>query len=319
MHLSIRSQFLIVTVFSALFSSFVFCAVANDCPPVPQPPTAETIEQLKANAHDHGFLWKMEKSGHTSWLYGTLHVGKLEWAMPGPLIGNALRASDTVAMELNLADSATIQKLDIFSRQGAGKIPEALRPRIQKQLDAMCLPASMLDAVNPMLLFESIEIMAARREGLEFAYGVETILTGYAQAANKPIVALETAESQIDALLGPQGGPTPAEMDETLQQIEQGSSVAVIQRLAQAWSQGDIDELERYASWCQCMETPSERAEMKRIADDRNGPLADSIDALHRRGKSVFVAVGALHMVGNSGIPEQLKRKGYTVTPIEFK
>jgi hypothetical protein len=144
-------------------------------------------------------------------------------------------------------------------------------------------------------------------------------LTGYAQAANKPIVALETAESQIDALLGPQGGPTPAEMDETLQQIEQGSSVAVIQRLAQAWSQGDIDELERYASWCQCMETPSERAEMKRIADDRNGPLADSIDALHRRGKSVFVAVGALHMVGNSGIPEQLKRKGYTVTPIEFK
>jgi uncharacterized protein len=57
---------------------------------------------------------------------------------------------------------------------------------------------------------------------------------------------------------------------------------------------------------------------MKKMLDDRNGPLAEAIDILHLRGKPVFAAVGALHMVGAMGLPALLSNKGYTVTRVEF-
>jgi uncharacterized protein YbaP (TraB family) len=35
--------------------------------------------------------------------------------------------------------------------------------------------------------------------------------------------------------------------------------------------------------------------------------------------QSLFVAVGALHLVGKSGLINQLKEQGYVVTPVNLK
>ena len=42
------------------------------------------LDEAQRHARDRGFLWKLEKDGRTSWLYGTVHVARLEWAFPGP-------------------------------------------------------------------------------------------------------------------------------------------------------------------------------------------------------------------------------------------
>lgn len=36
------------------------------------------------------------------------------------------------------------------------------------------------------------------------------------------------------------------------------------------------------------------------------------------KDQSLFVAVGALHLVGKTGLVQQLREKGYTVTPVNF-
>ena len=57
------------------------------CPPVAEKPTAEALQAAARQARDHGFLWRISKDGRTSFLYGTMHVGKLDWAVPGPSFG----------------------------------------------------------------------------------------------------------------------------------------------------------------------------------------------------------------------------------------
>ncbi len=42
-------------------------------------------------------------------------------------------------------------------------------------------------------------------------------------------------------------------------------------------------------------------------------PMAARIDALHGDGKRVLVAVGALHMTGERGLPKLMAARGYTV------
>ena len=58
--------------------------------------------------------------------------------------------------------------------------------------------------------------------------------------------------------------------------------------------------------------------EMKILLDDRNNYWMQQLPGL-MKDQSLFVAVGALHLVGNSGLVNQLKEQGYTVTPVNLK
>ena len=293
-------------------------AADRQCPPAPAELTPADLQQLATQASDRGFLWKISKGGHDSWLYGTMHIAKLDWIMPGPKVMRALQRSDVIALELDVTDPATIEKLQNLYRRGAGRIPDSLRPRVKAQLERVCMPQAMMSEMNPALLIMTVQLLAGRDVGLEAAYGIDSVLAGFGHGTNKTVVSLETPESQMASIMEPDGSVKAEELDEALRQLEQRKTAPLLARTADIWARSDLAEMNRYASWCECMETPVQRDEMKRVLDDRNGPLADSIDALHRQGKSVFGAVGALHMIGDNGLPALLAAKGYTVARVDF-
>lgn len=49
---------------------------AADCPPPPAPPGPAWNAATWRAASDRGFLWRITKGGHPSWLYGTLHLAQ---------------------------------------------------------------------------------------------------------------------------------------------------------------------------------------------------------------------------------------------------
>ena len=63
---------------AALTAWPLLAAAQDDCPPPPAPPSAETLALAQGAARDRGFLWRLEKDGRSSWLYGTLHLARLE-------------------------------------------------------------------------------------------------------------------------------------------------------------------------------------------------------------------------------------------------
>jgi len=92
----------------------------------------------------------------------------------------------------------------------------------------------------------------------------------------------------------------------------------MLNRVAQVWADADHAALSRYDEWCDCRKTEADRLAMKRLLDDRNPALAEQIAALHAGGKTVFAAVGSLHMIGPSGLPQLMARHGFTVEAIEY-
>lgn len=297
-------------------------AADGSCPPIAQPPTAAQMQAVQRQATDHGFLWRISKEGRSSYLYGTLHVGKLAWTVPGPKVLEALMASRTLALELDLMDEKIVAALAApaaSSAAAAPAMPESWQRRLARQLEAACLPEQALAGQHPVMQAVTLTVLSGRRDGLDPAYAQEFVLSGVARAAGKAVVSLENPEQQMAALMPSEAAQAKTLADETLTQLEQGRARATLLRVASVWEQGNLDDLTQYERWCDCASTPEDMAYLRRLNDERNGPLAERIDALHTGGQTVFAAVGSLHMTGPQGLPRLMAQRGYKVERVAFK
>ena len=285
---------------------------------VPPPPSREEIQAASKRPADRGFLWRIEKDGRASWLYGTLHVGKPDWYFAGERVRGALRQSDTLALELDMNDPAT--QAVFTERVPRAVMARLLTPERQRRLEqqsaAACLPAAALSALRPVLQVTTLAGLAARQQGLRMEFGSEQFLAAYARSNQKPLVALENARGQLQALIGDDEAEENKGVDEALDQLESGQMLDVTARLSQAWAASNLAELDSYRAWCDCVKTPADERALRRLLDDRNPGLADGIAALHGKGQRVFAAVGALHMVGAEGLPGLLAARGFKVTRV---
>jgi len=297
-------------------------AAQTTCPPPPEPLqfTPEQMRTAMQQVQDHGFLWRIQKDGRTSYLYGTMHAAKKEWMFPGPHLMQAVKASDTIALELDMLDP------DIQSHLLAGMaaahgavLPEPLVKRMQEQAAALCVPYESLVKLVPELQVETLSVMVGRQDGLEPGYAIDIVLAAMGHGAKKTVVSLETPELQIKALQMDDAQETIAYVQESLDELQSGRVRPQLNRMTQVWANGDSDQMSRFNEWCDCMGSEIERKYMKRLLDDRNPALSLRIDALHRSGQRVLAAVGSLHMVGPNGLPALMKKLGYQVERVDFK
>jgi len=290
------------------------------CPPEARPPSAVQIEAGLKSARDRGFLWRATRDGRTSYLYGTVHVGKMDWMFPGPEVAGAARASDVIALELDVLDPDILERLQAGTAKKPDRaLPEALNQRLRAQLRAACLPENLLSQSAPEMVASTLTVMAARKEGLDPAYAVDGVYAAMARSLKKPVSSLETPELQLKLLLSGSAEEARAGVESALEELESGKAEPMLTRMAEVWAEGKLGELETYEQWCQCMDTEADRVMMRRMLDERNPGLAKSIDAIHASGKTVFAAVGSLHMIGKLGLPALLKERGYTVERVDFK
>ena len=288
------------------------------CPPTAQPPSPEAMQAGQRNARDRGFLWRIVKDGRSSWLYGTVHVAKLDWVFPGPKTLQAINASDTVALELDLLDPALQRRMaEAIAARREPALPPALAQRLQRQAQAECIPPEALASLGPILQLATLSSLAGRRDGIDPAYGIDLYIAGLAHAAHKNTVSLETPELQLDTLTNDPDTPLATLVESGLDELESGRARPLLNRLVRIWAEADDAELGRYESWCDCLKTEADRRALRRMLDDRNPALAAGIDALHSGGKQVFAAVGSLHMMGPKGLPALLAQRGYRVERIE--
>lgn len=294
---------------------------AAACPPPAHMPAQSELVQAAQRARDRGLLWRIERDDKVSWLYGTIHVGKLEWAFPGPTIAAALRQARSLALELDVGSAEVQQQIAAMrTRPDAQRrdpaLPAALGARMRQQIAAACLDPNQMSDQPPVLQAVTLAVLSARGDGLDPAYAQEFALAGFMRARGVPVHSLETPAGQLDALGGGSEAEQLALVAQTLEQLDNGKARATLLRLARAWDDGDFDTLARYEQWCDCAHDAAERALLARVNDERNPALADGIAVLHEHAAPVFAAVGALHMTGEQSLPALLRRRGFSVERI---
>ena len=309
----------LAVLLAGLLGTPALAQTAPDCPPAAQAPSPEQMQAGLRSARDRGFLWRIDKGGRSSWLYGTLHVAKFAWGFPGPALRDALAQSDTMALELDLLDPDVQRRMaQGLAAQAKTPLPAVLQMRLARRAQAECVPLPALAALSPEMQVAVLGSLVGRRDGLDPAHGIDAFLAGWGHAAKLEVVSLETPELQLAALKMQSPAETLTLVENSLDDFESGRALATLRRIATIWADGDLPELARYEAWCECVETAADRAAMARMLDDRNPALADRVAELHAGGKRVFAGVGSLHMIGPTGLPALMARRGYRVERIAY-
>ena len=176
-------------------------AQAEQCPPPPQIPTEAQAADAARAAQDRGFLWSVQRDGKTSYLYGTLHVGKLAWAMPGPRVAKALRASQVLAMELDVSDPRVQQQMAALVRSdGPSSLSAEAQAQLREAAKNLCVDWDTLAPMRPEFQLTTLLMSLARYEDLDAGFGSEVALAAMAPYLGLPTRSLETGTEQVAAL-----------------------------------------------------------------------------------------------------------------------
>lgn len=292
---------------------------AQDCPPTAQAPSADQVEKARAAAKDRGALWRLRKEGRTSYLYGTVHVGKLEWAFPGPQLQKALAETEVLALEIDISAPGFLTEFQQAQQRAAPlALSEGEQQRLDAQADAACLPRGALAALHPAMQAITYASLAGRRDGLDPAYAQEAMLLGAARSLNRPVVSLESVGSQLAVLLPSDPLRVRWLLRQTLDALERQETRGALRTMGQAWEKGDLATLGDAAKLCQCTPSAEEQEFQRRLNDERNGPIAERIAQEHAKGKPLLAAVGTLHMTGPKALPKLLEGLGFQVERVKY-
>lgn len=307
---------------SVLLAALLLAAPAQakeDCPAPAQQPTPEQISESMKNAKDRGALWKIAKDGRTSYLYGTIHIGRVDWIFPGPNLMSALMNTGVLAVEVDLTAPGTQQEM-MAAMAAAPALPltDADRARLARLAESECVPPGAFDAFHPVMQAITYSSLIGRRDGLHADFAQEFALIGFARGANRPVVGLESIGLQMDVLIPDDAAAARAVFDESLKDLEAPDARSKLLHTAAVWERGDLEAMDTIKEVCQCDPTPLQREFFLALNDGRNPGIARRIAEEHAKGVPVLAAVGILHMTGEKAIPKLLTEMGFEVTRVAY-
>lgn len=278
-------------------------------------------------ANGEGLLWRVEKAGtEPSYLFGTMHVTDDRLKERAPAVETALAASKTVALELaevtgdrdeqQAMQQALLARAIDRNGRGLEAVPEPDRDILLGALAGRGISAPSARMMRPWMLLTLMSVPGC--ELMRAQAGLDTIderIGAAGRRAGARIVGLETVDEQVDALasIDPATAATLAvgmarlgqKFDDVFETL-----VGLYLRRQTGLFFGDLslvgvppDDVGAFTDF------------MEIVVDRRNVVMAERAVPLLDKGRA-FIAVGALHLVGDKGLVSLLRRRGYTVTKV---
>ena len=261
-------------------------------------------------------MWMAEGAANRVYLLGSVHLlRQQDHPLPG-VIDYAYEDAETLFMELDMDDldpiamQATLNRLGLLGEGESleGVLGEDLYAEAKRSADELDIPLDMLQQTEPWYAAITIEQIALTRIGFNPLYGVEMHLTQQATRDGKPIYGFETVDEQLEFL---DGLSQDAQRELLMQTLAESKDISgVMDELIDAWHHGDVGFMEN-----NLLADVEKYPELyATIVADRNRNWVDTIDKLLDESDDYLVIVGALHLIGDDGVPRLLEGRGYTVT-----
>ena len=264
-------------------------------------------------------LWEARSGDRTVYLFGTLHVGKPEfYPLPKP-VDEAYRRSKSVVLEMDFSDTrGQTEALGIGSLP-AGKslfseLPVALSNRLSRVLEANAIPADAFRPFKPFMAMLALVMMEYAKLGYLPQHGLDQHFAGRAAAEAKPVIGLESMGEQMRMLDGLSTPLQNAMLDITLKDMESGAIAPLTRKLVDAWRRGDAEAVRTLLETEEKRLPPALAAEFReKFLTSRNRVMLAGIERALKSADRLFVAVGALHLIGTDSLLEMLGRKGFQI------
>jgi len=267
-----------------------------------------------------GTLYEVRYQGHTSYLFGTIHVGKAEFFPLEPRATQRLANADVLAIEVDMRDATALQnamfKYSVYPNSGTvdKHVSAAALKRMKGALENIGLPYDGVAHFKAWMIANLITIASVEKQGYHTGESSESYLLDTAKAQGKTVVGLESAAFQLSLFDKLTEKQQESYLLESLDDLESGETAKKTQDLLDAWSKADEQAFDGLLQEARDDKTVNGKFVYRELLAKRNPAMADRIATLMKENKSVFVGIGLLHLIGSGGVPQLLKNKGYEVT-----
>lgn len=280
---------------------------------------------LSANAQ---LLWKVSGNGITqpSYIVGTHHLAPISIKDNIAGLQKALDETQQVYGELKMSDiqaPATMQKMQkMMMIESDTTLTSLLSPTDYETANKFCkenlmMDLSMVPKLKPAFLLNTIAVAAYIKHIGNFnpQEQIDTYFQTQATQKGKKVNGLETPDFQFNLLYN--GYPLQRQAQLlmcTLNNID--NEVDNLKKLTDAYMKQDLNTMLKISEERrndQCDPLPGEEDAM---IYNRNKAWTKQLPTIMQAAPT-FVAVGALHLPGEKGLLNLLKKQGYKVEPVK--
>jgi hypothetical protein len=263
-------------------------------------------------------LWKVTGPGDSRvYLLGSFHLLRAQDYPLAADVDQAFAASKRVVFELSPQDmqspQLTQKMLQAAVRTDGTELKRDLDPatwtKLQAYATANNLPLAQLQGMKPWFVGLTITLGQFTKMGLDPNLGLDRHFMQRAAAAGKPTSGLEDIDTQVGVLSGMSAAEQQQMVAEALDQADKADAEG--RKLHDAWRRGDDKLL--WTSMAAQMRGQYPQL-YKRINTDRNDAWVPKLQQYLQAGQGcTLVVVGTLHLLGDDGVVDKLKAKGFTV------
>jgi uncharacterized protein YbaP (TraB family) len=262
------------------------------------------------------FLWRVRSAKNTVHVLGSLHLAKKEIYPLSQKVENAFEQAEILVVEANVNDMRKMDAQKLMERAFYPP-PDTLEKHVsietygwvKKEARGLGISIELIDKQKPWFLSMTLVALEGLRLGLDPDLGIDKYFLSKAEGKKK-IVELESLDDQIDLL------SNFSDKDQELFLIYTLKDLNIMEQevseLTQAWTRGDTKGMESILT-----RSLSEDKRLfpifEKLIYERNRKMVSKIEDFLKTKETYLVIIGAGHLVGNQGVIEILKGKGYLV------
>lgn len=272
-------------------------------------------------------LWKVEKPGSdkVSYLLGTHHFAPVEILDSIKGLDKALASVDKLygEIDMNLMNNpAELMKFQgLLMAPADSTLDKILTPAELDSVNVVWtrvtggqMPLSMMYDMKPATLTNSMvaALMAERFPEKDMTQpGIDQLMQNRAKELGKEVAGLESMDFQMNMLFGV---PIAKQKEDLMEAVSEGGATTIekTMEITEAYLKRDLNAVGKMMTDPETM-SPQEADHM--IFDRNDNWIAILKDEMMQH--PVMVVVGAGHLPAERGVIEQLRKAGYTVTPID--
>lgn len=312
-----------ILIFSALGFLVTYKLLNNE-----EGSKVETKEKEKITP----LMYEITKEGSSNkiYLFGSIHLANVSDIEFPEYLLNAYQNSHYLACEFDIISYQSNQEMvmkdvEKLMYTDGTKIKDHLNKETYEKMVNFLKEKKMyseLYEIYKPLFFESlISQIMAQDAGINSSSGIDDYFIRKAKKDSKNILEVETGSYQTDLLLSFSDELYNLILSETIDKYK--DEVNDLKELYASWKKGDPNKLLEFSD--EEIETDETYTKEQidlvndyntKIINERNQSMTDKLIEYFDNNYDTFYMVGALHLIGDSGIAKLLEQKGYTVKQV---
>lgn len=270
--------------------------------------------QTEQSQTEQNFLWSVETPTNTVYLLGSIHfLSEADYPLSEP-IQAAFEDAEQVVFEIDVSTVSNPENTAIVLERAQ---PDSENESLLSALDAdsyalaevaaaeVGLPLAGFNRFEPWFFTVTLTSLKLLQLGFSAEYGIDSYLFQQAIDADKEILALETLSDQMNIFDTLSIETQQDLLSQTL------TDLAILEtsfnEMRMAWTSGDTETLERLL-----LEGFGEYPDLEHVLiTQRNQNWLEQLNPLFNQSEDALIVVGAGHLVGETGLLNQLQSRGY--------